>query len=166
LDASQRQPLLDEAKTGEGITGASLKTALEKSGYAVSVFTGTLDHEVTGLYYHLDRGRPLIVMFATDDGSRAHYLLVTGYDPETNMVAVLDSLSGKHAVRLKDFRSRWNNAHQFTLLAVPANAESAGPALTNRRDATPSRGVRSLSAAAICAYEADVKNRWAPKHRR
>lgn len=70
------------------MSGAGLKAAFEAKGYFAAVFPGALDREVTGLYRHLDLGRPLTVMLARRGGS--HYLVLKGYDAENHLLLVVD----------------------------------------------------------------------------
>lgn len=124
LSLPQRQMLLDEAESIGGIRGATLASVLQGAGYAVAVFPGTLDRELTGLFRHLDHRRPLIVMLAPRPDRSNHYVLVTGYDALEDRVVLMDPSAGRRVVSGESFRSSWTRANQFTLLAVPA---SAGP---------------------------------------
>lgn len=120
LNDAERQSLSDEAAKNQGISGAVLKAILEQTGYFVAVFPGTIDREPTGIYRHLDSRRPLIIMQGTGDGKSGHYALLIGYDPERNLVALLDPARGRLAVRLENFKKSWMSANRFTLLAIPA----------------------------------------------
>jgi len=111
--------LLQEAQKTAGISGASLEVALQKAGYFVAVFEGSLNHKVTGLYYHLDRHRPLIVMYLHKGDVLGHYVIVTGYDPIQNLLVVLDPAAGREVMRAGQFLAQWKRSGQFTLLAMP-----------------------------------------------
>ncbi len=123
LNDAERQSLSDEAAKSRGISGAVLKAVLEEAGYFVAVFPGTIDRETTGIYRHLDSHRPLIIMLGTADGKSDHYVLLTGYDPERNLVALLDPARGQLAVPLENFKRSWVLANRFTLLAIPATMQ-------------------------------------------
>jgi ABC-type bacteriocin/lantibiotic exporter with double-glycine peptidase domain len=116
LSAAEQTGLQEEAKTTDGISGATLKATLEEAGYYVAVFQGTLDHQESGLYHQIDLKRPCIVMTGT---SPRHYSVAVGYDPDTAMIVLLDPAIGQVAVPVQSFVSDWNQANNFTLLAVP-----------------------------------------------
>jgi ABC-type bacteriocin/lantibiotic exporter with double-glycine peptidase domain len=117
LNDNEKSGLQDEAKTTDGISGATLKATLEEAGYYVAVFQGTLDHKESGLYHQIDLKRPCIVMTGS---SPRHYSVAVGYDPDTAMIVLLDPAVGQVAVPVQSFVTDWNQANNFTLLAVPA----------------------------------------------
>jgi ABC-type bacteriocin/lantibiotic exporter with double-glycine peptidase domain len=119
LDAAERQHLLEDAQRDGGITGGDLKTAFEKTGFIALVFRGTLDSQVTGIFHHLDKGRPLIVMYAGQAGAAGHYVVVTGYDPQRDTLVVLDPDSKRRVVTRESFARLWEPSGYFTLLASP-----------------------------------------------
>jgi predicted double-glycine peptidase len=94
---------------------------LEKQGYFVAVFSGTLDRKVSGLYRHLDLRRPLIVMIEGDGPDKNHYVLAVGYDEATDNIVLLDPVRGEIAMPLINFNKVWNKVDNFTMLAVPKN---------------------------------------------
>jgi ABC-type bacteriocin/lantibiotic exporter with double-glycine peptidase domain len=116
IPGSEIDGLHEEADTTDGISGASLKAVLEEAGYFVSVFPGTLDHQVSGLYRHLDLKRPLIVMTGS---STRHYLVAVGYDETKSLIVLLDPAVGAVAVSSTEFMREWKQANYFTLLAMP-----------------------------------------------
>jgi ABC-type bacteriocin/lantibiotic exporter with double-glycine peptidase domain len=126
LNDAQRQSLSEETSIDHGISGAVLKTGLEKAGYFVAVFAGTIDHEMTGIYYQLDRHRPLIIMMGTGDGKIGHYVLLIGYDPERNLIALLDPARGRLSISVEKFKEKWASANQFALLAMPKEILNQG----------------------------------------
>jgi ABC-type bacteriocin/lantibiotic exporter with double-glycine peptidase domain len=117
--------LSDEAKATGGVSGASMKAALEEAGYFVAVFSGTLDQQESGLYHHLDLKRPLLLMTGS---SPRHYWVAVGYDPQTSLLILLDPASGPLAMPVKDFAKDWQDAKNFTLLALPEPPAAAAPA--------------------------------------
>jgi ABC-type bacteriocin/lantibiotic exporter with double-glycine peptidase domain len=116
LSPAALQGLLDEAKSTDGVSGASLKAALEEAGYFVSVFKGTMDRQESGLYHHLDLKRPLLLMTG---GAPRHYCVAVGYDPDNSLLVVMDPALGPMAVPVDDFMKDWRAANNFTLLAMP-----------------------------------------------
>ncbi|MEW6087006.1 MAG: papain-like cysteine protease family protein [bacterium] len=123
LNNAQCKTLLDEAERNQGITGAALKTVLEEAGYFVVVFPGTIDHEFTGIYRHLDSQRPLILMLDAENGKASHYVILTGYDPERNVIMLSDPGKGRVVMSLENFKKRWELLNNFTLLAIPGNMQ-------------------------------------------
>lgn len=114
LDAEQG--LKEEAIQTGGISGKSLKLALEEAGYDAFIFPGTLNRLASGIYPQIDLGRPVIVMIGI--GPR-HYCVVVGYDEQQARIVVLDPAQGICSIPISDFVTRWREAHYFTLLAVP-----------------------------------------------
>lgn len=113
-----RKKLAALAKQKKGVSGQEIKAFLESLGFEVFVFPGTLDHEVTGLYRHIDRGRPPIVM-TSRDGRKNHYELFMGYDASRENVILLDPRRGAVILSRSRFEELWKKALRFTLLAVP-----------------------------------------------
>ena len=116
LSAAEQDGLREEAGTADGISGASLKAALEEAGYFVVVFPGTLSHLDSGLYHQVDMGRPSLVM--TGAGPR-HYCVVVGYDENEDTVTLLDPALGPRTLAAPDFLRIWKQANKFMLLALP-----------------------------------------------
>lgn len=113
-----RQELALRAKEEQGLSGGELRRALESVGMETFLFRGTLDREETGLYKHVDAGRPLLVMFAIAEDEN-HYGLVLGYDEPRKTLVLLDPARGEVLRRVEVFEQSWNTCNQFTLLAVP-----------------------------------------------
>ncbi len=109
--------LARKADAEEGLTGAELVDALERLGMEAFLFQGTIDRSATGLYHHVDAGRPLLVMLSPDDGGGNHYSLVLGYDEPREALVLLDPLRGEIVVPLETFRRNWERCSRFTLLA-------------------------------------------------
>lgn len=121
LPAPVREALVRTAAEREGLSGAELRAALEGVGLEVLIFPGTLDHSATGLYHHVDAGRPLLVITQERFG-RPHYALFAGYDAVRELVYVLDPRRGPVVWPAASFRADWERAQAFTLLAVPAGS--------------------------------------------
>jgi ABC-type bacteriocin/lantibiotic exporter with double-glycine peptidase domain len=119
LTPEQEDRLTKEANQEKGITGATLKKVLEEQGYFAVVFSGTLDRKVSGLYGHLDKRRPLIVMIQGAGPDKNHYILAVGYDEATNAIVLLDPVRGEIAMNLINFKKVWGKVNNFTLLAMP-----------------------------------------------
>jgi ABC-type bacteriocin/lantibiotic exporter with double-glycine peptidase domain len=113
-----RVALVRTAAEKEGLSGAELAAALEELGLEVLIFEGTLDHSPTGLYQHVDEGRPLLVITQERYGS-PHYCLFAGYDIERATVYLLDPRRGPVVWPVATFRDQWKRGQRFTLLAVP-----------------------------------------------
>lgn len=125
LPADEREQLVRMAAEREGLSGAELREVLEPLGLEVHVFPGTLDRSPTGLYHHIDAGRPLLVMTLERWGA-PHYSLVCGYDETLGHVYLLDPRRGAVMWPTAAFERIWERAERFTLLAVPAGAGDAG----------------------------------------
>jgi len=119
IPAPALKDLEKEASEKQGIKGASLEGAFKQAGYHVAIFQGALDKKAKGLYHHLDLRRPLIVMLSPEGAKENHYQLVSGYDPQNGLVALLDPAKGPLAMPVASFKASWERANSFTLLAVP-----------------------------------------------
>ena len=125
LGPERRAELAALAVEHEGLSGVELRRALEAVGFRVFVFPGTLEDAATGLYTHVDDGRPPLVM-VSDDGELHHYCLVLGYDPPAGHVVLLDPRRGRVLLPEETFEHAWARSNRFTLLAVPVDAGGAG----------------------------------------
>jgi ABC-type bacteriocin/lantibiotic exporter with double-glycine peptidase domain len=121
IPPEQRASLSRRAQEEKGLSGSELREALEKDGMEAFLFKGSLDRTDTGLYGHLDAGRPLLVMLSPD-GQSHHYCLVLGYDELRRNLVLLDPARGEVLRSLAVFERGWESCQRFTLLAVPKNA--------------------------------------------
>lgn len=119
--------LTEEARGTGGVSGASLKDALEEDGYFVAVFPGTLDRQLSGLYRQVDMGRPAIVMIGEHP---RHYCVLTGYDETRSLLVLQDPGRGEVALDLDTFTRLWAESKRFTLLAFPRPPDSRSHAGT------------------------------------
>jgi ABC-type bacteriocin/lantibiotic exporter with double-glycine peptidase domain len=120
LNDTQKEWLRTNARNGTGLKGSDLVTVLRAADYEAVVFPGTLSaDENTGLYYHLNKGRPLVLMITSKDGHNSHYDIVLGYDLNQGQLFIIDPAVGPLTVSVKDFMAAWDRAHNFTLLAMP-----------------------------------------------
>jgi len=117
IPGSQRAELAQLAASEEGLSGAELRTALERTGMEVYLFEGRLKEGPTSLQDNIYARRPILVM--TDMGGSHHYSLVVGIDPETDALVLVDPQLGRVIMQAADFERRWNLTHRFTMLAVP-----------------------------------------------
>src|SRR5262245_63887448 len=101
-----RARLAQQAAQEDGLTGGELRQALESVGLETFLFRGTLDRSETGLYRHVDAGRPLIVMLGAG-GDSHHYCLVLGYDEPRATIALLDPARGEALRRVETFEAAW-----------------------------------------------------------
>ncbi|CAG0929358.1 hypothetical protein PLCT1_01021 [Planctomycetaceae bacterium] len=117
-DKEKSAALRVKANQDQGLTGADLENYLKAEGLETALFKGDLTSGIHGLYYHLDRGRPLVVaMNVSDDGN--HFVLVTGYDPANDWILIQDPQRGALVCVSGQFEWAWNRAQHFTLLATP-----------------------------------------------
>jgi ABC-type bacteriocin/lantibiotic exporter with double-glycine peptidase domain len=116
---------LAEKDKKAGIAASALREYLIAKGLDVFIFSGELDNSPNGLYTHLDKGRPLIVMIASGKDTR-HYLLVIGYDKPNKKLVLQDPIRGALLLPDWQFNALWERCQKFTLLAVPKeNGETA-----------------------------------------
>lgn len=121
LKSREREILTNTANAENGTTGAKIKELLERENYFAAILPGTLDHEITGLYHHLDNQRPLVVMLGTKNPEFFHYVIVIGYSPTLKNLVVLDPAKGSEVVSEKYFLQEWQKANRFMLVANPNN---------------------------------------------
>src|SRR5581483_11483339 len=119
LNQAQLDWIRTNSQAGEGVMASELVVVLRAAEYETALFQGTLDKEKTGLYYHLDKKRPLIVMITSKDLKNSHYDIITGYDPAKSLLLIMDPATGPMTVSTDEFNPAWERAHNFTLLAVP-----------------------------------------------
>ncbi len=119
LTRDARRRLVEDAQSRGGISGRDLKTAFSQAGYIALLFPGDLSHDPTGIYRHIDRRRPLIVMYEFAGRSQGHYVVVAGYDPARHTLVVLDPDLGRRVVSRRTFRRDWTPSGRFTLLVIP-----------------------------------------------
>jgi ABC-type bacteriocin/lantibiotic exporter with double-glycine peptidase domain len=144
IPAEARIELAQRAAAEEGLSGAELRAALESFGMEVFLFRGTIDRTETGLYGHVDEGRPLVVMLSLGEAGN-HYCLLLGYDEPRRMIALLDPARGEVLRSLDTFEKAWRDCDRFTLLALPESDETAlplGPRPVYRGASRPPRNDR------------------------
>lgn len=127
ISDTQQDWLKSVSEAGDGIMGSELVVAFRSADYDTAVFQGTLNDEKTGLYYHLGKSRPLILMITSKDGKSSHYDVLTGYDPKKSMLLLLDPALGPVTVTTKDFEQGWKRANYFTLFAAPKKLTQITP---------------------------------------
>ena len=138
LSRYYRTPIADEdrerlrlAASEERVSGRLLREVLERSGFRVYIFPGTLLDEEgpRSIAYSLRNGWPLVVM-VSPRGRRDHYMVVSGLSVPRDLIFFEDPDKGKVACRGRAFRKMWGRSNFFTLLAVPAKLqpnEDVGP---------------------------------------
>ena len=125
---AERASLAREAEEKKGLSGGELRTALNDLGLEVFLFHGTLDRSPTGLYRHVDAGRPPLVMLAL------------GYDESRGNLILLDPIKGQVLTPTAVFDRNWERCERFTLLACPADRTSEvvmGPSFTTYPQGEP-----------------------------
>lgn len=125
-----------EAVETKAISAMTLQNSLEESGYEVHIFKGKIDATTTGLYHHIDRGRPLVVMIAKNGAKLdlTHYVLVTGYDPDTNQIVLQDPQFGQQVWAESEFQKIWERTKFFTLLATPVKNKKTSKSNNQRSE--------------------------------
>jgi ABC-type bacteriocin/lantibiotic exporter with double-glycine peptidase domain len=114
-DAEQIQRTLYSSRA-HGIYASDLERYLERHGFHVFAFQGVPDD----LRQHLAKGRPLIVALKPGNQAPLHYVVVTGLDPERNLVLLNDPAERKLlSEEQAGFERAWKGAGNWTLLAVP-----------------------------------------------
>ncbi len=128
LSAEKRAELAETAELEAGLSGDEIRATLLDLGLDVYLFSGSLDRAVTGLYSHVDAGRPPLVMLSSDARNQ-HYGLVLGYDETNGALIVLDPSRGEVLTSTAAFERDWARCGNFTLLACrPASAHVANNA--------------------------------------
>jgi ABC-type bacteriocin/lantibiotic exporter with double-glycine peptidase domain len=118
IPGSQRAELAQLAASERGLSGAELRSALERNGMEVYLFEGRLKEGPTSLQDNIFARRPMLVM--TDMEGSHHYSLVVGIDPDSGALVVLDPQLGRVIMQAADFERRWDLTQRFTMLAVPS----------------------------------------------
>lgn len=124
LSAERRAELAATAEREEGLSGDEIRATLLDLGLEVYLFSGSLDRATTGLYSHVDAGRPPLVMLSPD-GRNRHYGLVLGYDETRGALILLDPSKGEVLAANATFERNWARCDRFTLLACRRTPEGA-----------------------------------------
>jgi ABC-type bacteriocin/lantibiotic exporter with double-glycine peptidase domain len=112
------------SREARGMYASDLERYLRQHGFQTFVFQGTPDD----LLQHLEKGRPLIVALKPGSRTPLHYVVVTGLDPQHNLVLLNDPAERKLLKQEQaTFAKEWKDAGNWTLLAVP-QAEGASSA--------------------------------------
>ncbi len=112
--------LARQAESENGLSGKAVQEYLEECGFSVFLFNGVLSGDSKrSLFYHIDKGRPVLVLVSTGTGARKHYLLIMGYDIPQNRVVFIDPVRGLMALPHDRFEKMWEPCEKFSLLAVP-----------------------------------------------
>jgi ABC-type bacteriocin/lantibiotic exporter with double-glycine peptidase domain len=99
-----------------GIRASDMERYLQQRGFRTFAFEGT----PADLQQHLAKGRPLIVALKPGADAPLHYVVVTGIDPEHNLVLLNDPAERKLLKQeIASFEKEWTGAAHWTLLAVP-----------------------------------------------
>jgi ABC-type bacteriocin/lantibiotic exporter with double-glycine peptidase domain len=109
-----------QAESENGLSGNAVQKYLEECGFNVYLFNGVLSGDSRrSLFYHIDRGRPVLLLVSTGTGAKGHYMLITGYDAPQNRVVFIDPVRGRMALSYDKFERMWEPCERFSLLAVP-----------------------------------------------
>lgn len=150
LPEEERAQLAQTAQENEGLSGSELCTTLQGLGLETYLFHGTLDRSATGVYRHVDAGRPPLVMLSAD-GTGQHYALVLGYDEPRGNLILLDPLKGEILVPVPAFERDWERCQRFTLLACRGPEEREGQVVLSQRAA-------GVTGAGISSHSAQPRN--------
>lgn len=123
IPLEKRDRMAQLANREEGLSGRELREALDRLGMEAFLFRGSLDRTSTGLYRHVDQGRPPLVMIRPDSSGN-HYCLVLGYDEARENLILLDPAKGQIVTPISDFDRIWARCQRFTLLACPREEAS------------------------------------------
>jgi ABC-type bacteriocin/lantibiotic exporter with double-glycine peptidase domain len=120
IQEADRELVRRSAGTKEGVSGRLMEEVLERNGFRVYIFPGTLLDEKShrGIAYNLKQGWPPVVM-VSPRGKRTHYMVVSGLSVEKDQVFFEDPDKGKVACSGRAFRKMWERGNFFTLVAVP-----------------------------------------------
>ena len=99
-----------------GIRASDMEYYFRQRGFRTFTFEGTS----ADLQQHLGKGRPLIVALKPGTGAPLHYVVVTGIDPEHNLILLNDPAERKLLKQeMAGFEKEWKGTAHWTLLAVP-----------------------------------------------
>ena len=99
-----------------GIRASDMEHYLQQRGFRTFAFEGT----PADLQQHLTKGRPLIVALKPGAAAPLHYVVVTGIDPEHNLILLNDPAQRKLLKQeIASFEKEWKGTAHWTLLAVP-----------------------------------------------
>jgi ABC-type bacteriocin/lantibiotic exporter with double-glycine peptidase domain len=117
MDAAKIQQLL-YSREQKGIQASAMEDYFRKQNYQTHAFRGDW-HD---LETDLAKGRPLIVSLkASGHRGPLHYAVVVGIDRARGYVFLNDPAMGKMLrISREGFKSEWNLANNWTLLAVPS----------------------------------------------
>ena len=121
-----------DAEANGGVSGRELEAALGQSGFYSVIFHGSFRHDDTGLYHHLKRGRPIIIMLmqhGTLNGRRTqygHYVVAVGFDATRGKEYILDPLRGAVVYSESRLKNYWENSGYFSDLVMPDHLVSGG----------------------------------------
>ena len=114
-DSAEIQQALYSADL-HGIRASDMEHYLQQRGFRTFAFEGT----PADLQQHLAKGRPLIVALKPGTSVPLHYVVVTGIDPEHNLILLNDPAERKLLKQeMAGFEKEWKGTAHWTLLAVP-----------------------------------------------
>ncbi len=104
-----------------GIRASDMERYLRAEGFRTFVFRGSWED----FKPRLSKGQPLIVCLKeTGAGSPLHYVVVVGFDWDQNLILVNDPAQRKLLkISRSAFEKQWGGAQNWTLLAIPLQAQ-------------------------------------------
>jgi ABC-type bacteriocin/lantibiotic exporter with double-glycine peptidase domain len=120
LDDAARRALPPSA---EGLRAGAIRDYLVSRGFRAHLVHGTLDAAPpAGLLRVLSAGVPALVALSTPDRASSHFVLVTGFDPDTRELVLMDPALGNRRVPFDRFALLWTHAERLMLVAAPASS--------------------------------------------
>jgi ABC-type bacteriocin/lantibiotic exporter with double-glycine peptidase domain len=120
-DASQVQRAL-YSPPAHGIYASDLEKYSQEHGFQTFAFRGQWDD----LKVHLPKGRPLIVALKPGRGLPLHYVVLVGVNGQQGFVLKNDPAERKLLKQPRsEFEKEWKAAGNWTLLALPQNAQAS-----------------------------------------
>lgn len=102
--------------SAHGIYASAMERYLQRNGFHTFAFSGKWQD----FPRELQKGRPLIVALKPDASNSLHYAVVTGVDPDRQLVLLNDPARRKLLKEDRtEFERDWKVTHNWTLLAVP-----------------------------------------------
>lgn len=106
-------------KDAHGIYASQLTQYFDQQGYSTYVVHG--DENL--LAHHIEKGRPLIVALKPVGDPLLHYVVVSGVQPDQQLVLINDPAQRKLTkVDSRNFEQEWKATGNWTLLAVPRSS--------------------------------------------
>ena len=108
------------SRKAHGIYASAIEEYFKDSGFEVFAFRG----EWNDLREQVKKGRPLVVALEPTRDAPLHFVVLVGISPGDTAALLNDPASSKLLkVGRRDFNQQWQRAQNWTLLAVPKQAQ-------------------------------------------